>query len=544
MDIRRVILWISLSFSILFLWNNWQLENNNSSSSNNVLTEESASYNLDLSIPEKPNNLYETETFNETTNYLAKNSELIIVNSDVLRLTFDTHGAQIIRAELLKFPESKDSKPTLLLDQSPNLFYVIQSGIIGAPTGLNFPTHLTPFKLKSSERELLGNSLDIIFEAESNGLIVTKKFTLYEGSYEIKVSHILSNIGLNTVFPALYLQIERDGNEPPGSSRFYSTFTGIALYSEEKKFQKVSFSDIVKHKADYIRNTDNGWIAVVQHYFVTSWIPNQKSMRQNEVLVTNKNKDLFAVRTIERLDPIGPGSNLKVNSKLWIGPQDQKSLSSVSNGLELVVDYGFLTIIAKPLFMLMTFLYKILGNWGWTIVFLTILIKFLFFPLASSGYRSMERMKKLSPRINTLKEKYKDDKQKFNSAMMEVYRNEKINPLGGCLPMLVQIPVFISLYWVLLASVEMRGAPWILWISDLSVRDPLFILPTIMILTMFIQIKLNPKPPDPIQAKVMMIMPLLFGGMMFFFPAGLVLYWCVNNALSIAQQWLIVQKFS
>jgi YidC/Oxa1 family membrane protein insertase len=238
---------------------------------------------------------------------------------------------------------------------------------------------------------------------------------------------------------------------------------------------------------------------------------------------------------------IEPGQHVAVDANLWVGPQDQKAMGALAPGLELVVDYGWLTIIAKPLFKIMTWIHSVLGNWGWTIVALTVLIKAVFYPLAAASYRSMARMKQVAPRLQALKEKYGDDKQKLNAAMMEMYRTEKINPLGGCLPMVVQIPVFISLYWVLLASVEMRGAPWILWVHDLSIRDPFFILPAIMMATMFLQIKLNPTPPDPVQAKVMMIMPLVFGGMMFFFPAGLVLYWCVNNTLSIAQQWSITR---
>jgi YidC/Oxa1 family membrane protein insertase len=252
--------------------------------------------------------------------------------------------------------------------------------------------------------------------------------------------------------------------------------------------------------------------------------------------------NIYAVRTVESVGSIAPGASTSVDSHLWVGPQDQKAMSALAPGLELVVDYGFLTIIAKPLFELMTWLHSILGNWGWTIVALTIIVKSIFYPLAATSYRSMARMKQVAPRLAALKEKYGDDRQKLNTAMMEMYRVEKINPLGGCLPMVVQIPVFISLYWVLLASVEMRGAPWILWVHDLSIRDPFFILPAIMMGTMFLQIRLNPKPPDPMQAKVMMVMPLVFGGMMFFFPAGLVLYWCINNTLSILQQWHITRK--
>jgi len=278
----------------------------------------------------------------------------------------------------------------------------------------------------------------------------------------------------------------------------------------------------------------------VQHYFATAWVPPAEQPRFNEVLKLADN--LYAVRTIQPLGTVAPGEHKTINADLWLGPQDQEAMQAVAPGLDVVVDYGFLTIISKPLFKLMTWLHGFLGNWGWTIVVLTLLIKLVFYPLSAASYRSMAKMKQVTPRLQALREKFGDDRVKLNQAMMEMYRTEKINPLGGCLPMLVQIPVFIALYWVLLGSVEMRGAPWILWINDLSARDPWFILPAIMMATMFLQIKLNPTPPDPMQARIMMIMPLVFGGMMFFFPAGLVLYWCVNNAVSIAQQRYIMHK--
>ena len=263
-------------------------------------------------------------------------------------------------------------------------------------------------------------------------------------------------------------------------------------------------------------------------------------MRHNEILQLANN--LYAVRSIEAVSTIQPGQHQVIKSHLWVGPQDQEAMNAVAPGLELVVDYGWFTIVAKPLFKVMTWLHSFIGNWGWTIVALTLLIKLIFYPLSAASYRSMAKMKLVAPRLKLLREKVGGDKAKLNAAMMEMYKTEKINPLGGCLPMVVQIPVFISLYWVLLASVEMRGAPWILWIHDLSVPDPWFILPAFMMATMFLQIKLNPAPPDPTQARIMMLMPLVFGGMMFFFPAGLVLYYCFNNAVSIAQQRYIMHK--
>ena len=279
-----------------------------------------------------------------------------------------------------------------------------------------------------------------------------------------------------------------------------------------------------------------------QHYFATAWVPAEGVERTNQVLRVANN--LYAVRTIYPVGTIEPGASSLVEANLWVGPQDQQAMAKLAPGLDLVVDYGWFTILSKPLFSILTWLHSLTGNWGWAIVLVTVLIKLVFFPLSAASYRSMAKMKQVTPRMQAIREKYKDDRVKQNTALMELYRNEKINPLGGCLPMLIQIPVFIALYWVLLGSVEMRGAPWILWIHDLAARDPWMILPAIMMLTMFLQIRLNPTPPDPLQAKVMMLMPLVFGGMMFFFPAGLVLYWVVNNALSIAQQQYITNKIN
>ncbi|MFY3137708.1 membrane protein insertase YidC [Achromobacter xylosoxidans] len=549
MDIRRTVLWMIFSFSLLLLWNNWQIHNGKPSlfgaptptASTNANGTPAAANNATPSVPNAPPaTAAAPSAVPGAAAPVPTRSEEVVITTDVLRLTFDTLGAQLVRAELLKYPATgQPDKPTVLLDRSAGLNYVAQTGVVGATNGQNFPTHQTPFRVVSADRQMTGDSLVVAFEAESGGVKVTKTFTLHRGRYDIDVRHDLANVGAAPVTPALYLQLERDGNDPADTSSFYHTFTGMAVYSEQDKFQKMTFADIEKKKANYIKQADNGWIAVVQHYFATAWVPPQGKPRNNEVLEVQKN--LYAARTIEAVGEIAPGAAARVDSHLWVGPQDQKAMAALAPGLELVVDYGWLTIIAKPLFTLMTWLHSILGNWGWTIVALTVLIKALFYPLAAASYRSMARMKQVAPRLQALKEKYGDDKQKLNAAMMEMYRTEKINPLGGCLPMLVQIPVFISLYWVLLASVEMRGAPWILWVHDLSIRDPYFILPAIMMATMFLQIKLNPTPPDPVQAKVMMIMPLVFGGMMFFFPAGLVLYWCVNNTLSIAQQWSITR---
>ncbi|HLU79498.1 MAG TPA: membrane protein insertase YidC [Burkholderiaceae bacterium] len=545
MDIRRTILWMILSFSLLLLWNNWQTYNGKPSmfgpSQTSQTVDPAVKAQQDVSVPNaavatSPSAAASAVPGEQQA--APAQSQTVEINTDVLQLTFDTQGAQLVRAALPNYAvSSKDEQPFVLLDRRPGYTYVAQTGVVGAPAGQSYPTHLTPFHYIGEERD--GSRTKVSFEATGDNVRVVKVFTLTDGSYAIDVRHEIHNLGDSPIQPLVYLQLERDGNSPDGSA-FYSTFTGPALYSAEDKYQKIDFSDLDKGRHNYTRDADNGWVGMVQHYFATAWVPNQGMQRHNEALRVGDN--LYAVRTLVPAGSIAPGQVGSVDANLWVGPQDQDAMSDLAPGLELVVDYGWLTIIAKPVFKLMTWLHTLLGNWGWTIVALTVLIKLAFYPLSAASYRSMAKMKKFTPRMQALREKYGDDKVKMNQAMMELYRNEKINPLGGCLPMLVQIPVFIALYWVLLGSVEMRGAPWILWIQDLSARDPWFILPAVMMATMFLQIKLNPTPPDPMQARIMMLMPLIFGGMMFFFPAGLVLYWVVNNILSIAQQRFVMHQ--
>ncbi len=564
MDIRRTILLMIFSFSLLMLWNNWQIHQGNPSllggtppSSTPAPAATPGASTADTSnppasipsAPVAPTTGSVSSNVPGLTTTAATQAQTVDFKTDVLNISFDLIGAQLVRADLLAFPsrEEKD-QPFVLLNNRGGQVYIVQSGLTGAPAGSLYPTHLAPFTLITDQRELSGDQLIIKFASESSGVKLTKTFTLKRGSYEILVDHQIENTTAQPISPSVYLQITRDSKDPASENSTPSfmsgpvSFTGPAIYSEQEKFQKVSFSEIEKRKATYIKDADNGWFAMVQHYFVTAWVPPQGKNRSYEM--TELQKNLFAIRSIEPVGTIAPGSQLNIPAKLWVGPQDQEGLEEVAPGLDLVVDYGLLTIIAKPLFALMTWLYTILGNWGWTIVVLTILIKAAFYPLSAASYRSMAKMKLVAPRLQALKEKFGDDRQKLNTAMMEMYRTEKINPLGGCLPILIQIPVFISLYYVLGSSVELRGAPWIWWIKDLAVQDPYFILPVIMMGTMFIQMRLNPTPPDPMQAKVMMFMPLVFGAMMFFFPSGLVLYWCVNNILSIAQQWYVMRQIA
>ena len=563
MDIRRTILLMIFSFSLLMLWNNWQVHQGNpplfgappaATKPTAAATDPNVAA-TNAGVPAAPASATTTPAGSAsatvpglpaTTNVAA---QTVLFKTDVLALTFDLQGAQLIRTDLLAFPSVEDPAiPFTLLERAAGRTYVVQSGLTGAPAGAMFPTHLAPFVLETDARELTGESLVIKFSSTSGDVKLTKTFTLKRGQYAIDVQHQIDNLSAQPVSPSVYLQITRDGHDPAGTSTAPSflsgpaNFFGAAIYSEQEKFQKVTFADIEKRKTSHVKQADNGWFALIQHYFVTAWVPPQGKSRSYEM--TELEKNLYALRSIEPVGTIAANANLTITSKLWVGPQDQSALEALAPGLELVVDYGLLTIIAKPVFSLMTWLFSLLGNWGWTIVALTVLIKAAFYPLSAASYRSMAKMKMVAPRLQALKEKFGEDRQKLNTAMMEMYRTEKINPLGGCLPIVIQIPVFISLYYVLGSSVELRGAPWILWVHDLAVRDPYFILPAIMMATMFLQMRLNPTPPDPVQAKVMMFMPLVFGGMMFFFPSGLVLYWCVNNILSIAQQWYITKKMA
>ena len=389
------------------------------------------------------------------------------------------------------------------------------------------------------------------------GVKLVKTYTFKRGDYVIDVKNEVVNVSTAPVTPRLYLQLVRDGVPPPGASTGYSTFTGAAIYDEAAKFHKVEFKAIDKRgpneKPDYPVEADNGWIAMVQHYFVSAWlIDKPDGVKQPREYFTGKSDivdpatgapvQVYSVGMFVPLGELAPGASKTFDARLFAGPQEENKLAALAPGLELVKDYGIFKILAEPLFWLLTQLHKILGNWGWSIVGLVVLLKIAFYWLNAKAYGSMAKMKAINPKITEMRERLKDKPQQMQQEMMRIYREEKINPLGGCLPIFVQMPFFISLYWVLLSTVEMRGAPWLGWITDLSVKDPYFILPLLMTLSSLLQTWLNPKPPDPVQAKMMWFMPLIFSVMFFVFPAGLVLYWLTNNILSIAQQYVINKR--
>ncbi|MFT4243369.1 MAG: membrane protein insertase YidC [Acidovorax sp.] len=545
-DIRRTILWVIFGFSMVLLWDKWQLHNGHkatffpstpaataaapaASAASGVAqsgTPAAAAAQGASAVPGQP-----------AVAAQAPAREKVHVTTDLYRLTFDSEGGSLTHAELLQHADMADkSRNFQLLDDSAQRVYVAQTGLIGG----SFPTHKTAMTVVPGPRELKDGEDEISVRFESpdvGGVKLAKTWTIKRGAYDIAVKHEVVNTGTAPVSPQLYLQLVRDGNKPPGESSFYSTFTGPAVFTEAKKYQKIEFKDIENGKVEIPKDSPNGYVAMVQHYFATAWLLADGTQR--EPFVRKVDTNLYAVGQLTSLGSIEPGQSKTIDARLFAGPQVETMMEKLYPGLELVKDYGWLTILSKPLYWLLDQLHKLLGNWGWSIVALVLLLKIAFYWLNAKAYASMAKMKAINPRIMEMRERLKDKPQQMQQEMMRIYREEKVNPMGGCFPIMIQIPVFIALYWVLLSTVEMRNAPWIGWIHDLSTPDPYFILPLLMTASSLLQTALNPVPPDPMQAKMMWFMPLVFSVMFFFFPAGLVLYWLTNNLLSIAQQWII-----
>ena len=553
-DIRRTILWVIFGFSMVLLWDQWQVFNGHKatffpSASNTAATAHPpvpvssvpAGVPIANTVAAAAQMTGATAGLTSTTDAPAAAHERLVVTTDVLKLTFDTEGASVVQTEFVKHADMADkSKSFVLLENNKDHIYMAQTGLIAGAAGGTFPTHKTVMTVAPGERTLQDGSNQLVIRFESpelGGVKLVKTFTFTRGTYAVAVKHEVVNVGAAVVSPQLYLQLVRDGSKPLGESSFYSTFTGPAIYTEAKKYQKVDFKDIENNKVDVEKTAENGYVAMVQHYFASAWLLGDGIKR--DLFLRKVDTNLYAVGMITPLDNIAPGASKSVEARFFAGPQEEKVLESLTPGLELVKDYGWLTILAKPLYWLLHALESFIGNWGWSIVALVLLLKAAFYWLNAKAYASMAKMKAVNPKVTEMRERLKDNPQQMQQEMMRIYREEKVNPMGGCFPIMIQIPVFIALYWVLLASVEMRNAPWILWIHDLSSPDPFYILPLVMTLTTVLQTSLNPAPPDPMQAKMMWFMPLAFSVMFFFFPAGLVLYWITNNILSIAQQWLI-----
>ncbi len=539
MDTQRLILFVIFSFSALFLWEAWQREHRPPVPQ--VASPTTATpAGIDAPTPSTA-----TAAVPGATTTAGAVGEKISIKTDLYTASVDTLGGTITDVALSAHRDTQDeTKPYLLLQKNGERTFVAQSGLLGE----GWPNHRTLWQALPGPRELSPgvDKVELKLQASAgNGDKVVQTQTFHRGSYVIDVAYDITHAGTAPVAPHAYFQLTRDTkSQGTQSSMAPASYVGPVIYNEADKFKKVEFGDLDKLAADpsrklpFTKNADNGWVAMIEHYFVAAWLPPDEPKTQREFYAKKLDNGLYAAGVIVQAAPIPPGATGEIKVPLYVGPQEQDTLKSLAKGLDLVVDYGIFTILAAPLFWLLKWLNGIVHNWGWSIVLLTIIIKSVFYPLNHASARSMAKMKVIAPKLKALQEQYANDKQQLQIKMMEMYKTEKINPLGGCLPILVQIPVFIALYWVLLSAVELRHAPWIGWIHDLSAPDPYFVLPVIYAITAYLQVKLSPTPiQDPVQAKVMQIMPIAFSVMFIFFPSGLVLYWLINNTLQIFQQW-------
>jgi YidC/Oxa1 family membrane protein insertase len=586
-DMRRTLLWVVFSLSLFLIWDAWNKHNGQPSFFSPAPSKVAAAGSAPGGALHTTGDLSGAPGANPaglqtgTTNAAPVHAEQVTITTDLVKATLTGEGGTLSRIELLAEPEHVErewyepvvamfnrgehptvaaAKNVVLFDESADRYYVAQTGLVPTAGGSGLPNHHTIMTLVPGERNLQPgqNTLQVKFESPAvGGVKLIKTYTFKRGDYVIDVKNEVVNESSAPVSPRLYFQLVRDGVAPPGGSSVYSTFTGPAV-DDGGTFHKIKFESIDKQKPtdkpDYPINSDSGWIAMVQHYFVSAWLVDKADgPKLPREFFTDVKTDIvnpgtgapvraYSVGMFVPLGEVAPGASKAFDAQLFAGPQEEEKLAKLAPRLELVKDYGIFKILAEPLFWLLTQLHHILGNWGWSIVGLVVLLKIAFYWLNAKAYGSMAKMKAINPRITEMRERLKDKPQQMQQEMMRIYREEKINPLGGCLPIFVQMPFFISLYWVLLSTVEMRGAPWIGWITDLSAKDPYFILPLLMTLSSLLQTWLNPTPPDPVQAKMMWIMPLAFSVMFFVFPSGLVLYWLTNNILSIAQQYVINKR--
>jgi YidC/Oxa1 family membrane protein insertase len=547
MDTRRLVLFVIFSFSIMMLWDGWQQKNNPATSIQGALVQQQVEQGAQIATTAGNNTTAGNAPVEGT--FKLEQAQRIKVNTDLFTAEIDTMGGDLRRLILNKHraEETKNGNFVLMDDAQQPMTYVAQTGLIG----VGLPNHKSLFTSSASSYTLADGAasqqvrLSWQGSGETTGITVDKIYTFHRGSYLIDVTYEITNGSAAPITSSVYYQVVHDSESNQGSAMM-PTFTGGAFYTEADKFTKIKFADMTEENLS--KTSKNGWIGLVQHYFASAWIPEADTTR--EFYTKRLSDNLFSIGVVTPSPSVSSGAKVKVGAKLFAGPQTHADLKAAAPGLEYAVDYGWLTVVAEPLFWVLSKIYLLVKNWGVAIILLTVLIKAAFYPLSAASYKSMAQMRELAPRLQSMKEKFGDDRQKMQQAMMEMYRTEKINPMGGCLPILIQIPVFIALYWVLLGSVELRHAPFFGWIQDLSAPDTLFgtlpwlnmpigLLPILMGATMIIQTYLNPAPTDPIQAKVMKIMPIVFSIFFFFFPAGLVLYWLVNNILSIWQQWYV-----
>ena len=543
----RTVLWMVFASSLFLLWSNYQQHN----MAVQPVAQQSAN--------QTPNNANNTNGVPSSLpsntpppNVLSLTGVPVVLENDVLKLNINTQGGVVQFAMLKQYFNpynkalntvlfnSKHANPDVI---SPNEMYVSRSGLtdVGLDHTTSFTTDTSAVVMQDGQ-----DAVSLTLTAQNNGITLKKTYTLKRGSYLMDVRYEVENNSEQPIRPDVYMEIVRDGAQN-GDSVFYATYTGPVVYNATDKYKKVPFTDIASGKVDFTTKSDIGWVGMIQHYFVSAWVVPETFAREfyiETIKPAIKPEDgVYKIGQRMSLGDIAPASKTSFNSQLYVGPQDQDKLAAIAPGLDLTVDYGWLTIIAKPVHWFLTLLYSFIPNWGWAIVALTILVKLAFFPLTAASYKSMAKMRRLAPKIKILQEQFADDKMKLNQETMALYKAEKVNPAGGCLPMLVQMPVFIALFYVLQAAVEMRGAPWLGWIQDLSLPDPWYILPVLMCVTMVFKTWLNPNPADPMQEKMMWIMPFMFAFTFFFFPSGLVLYWVVSNIFSIAQQWVVTKKY-
>jgi YidC/Oxa1 family membrane protein insertase len=546
MDTQRLILFVIFSLSAMFLWEAWQREHRPPPPPPPAAAAKQAA---PTDLPSPPGAAATPSAAGVPPAAPGAvgtpTTKPIVIKTDLYTATIDAAGGVVDDIALTGHKDvERGDQPYMALLKTPERTFIAQAGLLG--DGL--PNHRTVYEPLPGPRELApgADQLELKLQASApNGDKVVQTLTFHRGSYVIDVAYEVTNAGSAPIAPFAYFQFTRD-TKTPGvhSSMAPASFAGPVIYNEADKYKKVDFGEIDKLAADpsrkppYTKTADNGWVGMVEHYFVAAWLPSDEKKTPREFYTRKLDNGLYAAGVIVPVGTIAPGASGTVSVPLYVGPQEQDTLAKLAKGLDLVVDYGIFTVIAAPLFWLLKWLHGLVHNWGWAIILLTIIIKSAFYPLNHASARSMAKMKVIAPKMKALQERYANDKQQLQVKMMEMYKEEKINPLGGCLPILVQIPVFIALYWVLLSAVELRHAPWIGWIHDLSAPDPWYVLPVVYAITAYLQVRLSPTPiSDPVQAKVMQIMPIAFSVMFLFFPSGLVLYWLVNNTIQIFQQW-------
>lgn len=553
MDNRRLILVVALGFVLILLWQAWTQDHLMPSASSPTLSQSGSPSAVETAPPsDLPNTIPKAASLPSTegaaTPSITPSAGVITVTTDVLKLQISTQGGVIVQADLLKYPQELDkAEPVQLLTEQNGFVYVAQSGLLGEK-GAVAPDHYATYHSAKMDYALAPgeNTLSIPLTWSENGITVTKTIVLQRGSYALGVNYAVQNNGSAPFSFAQYRQLTRLGTTP--GTQLVHTYTGTVYAGDvpgskdRLAYEKIPFEEIAKSKLS--KDLSNGWVAIIQHYFMSAWTPDDRTkVNHFYTLITQKNNQtLYTIGMTAPVLTVEPGKTADTGSTLYVGPKIQSNLTPLAQGLNLTIDFGIFTVIADPIFWLLKHFHEWVGNWGWSIVLVTLVIKLLFLWPSAISYRSMAKMRAVTPKMQQLKERFGDDRQKLSQEMMKLYQKEKINPLGGCLPIVIQIPVFISLYWVIAESVELRQAPWIFWIHDLSQKDPYFVLPLLMGISMFIQQKLNPAPVDPMQQKIFAWLPVIFTVFFAFFPAGLVLYWFVNNLLSIAQQYVITRQ--